>query len=102
MKLISIKPSTNKDKKLMAKFEKDNGRTVTTHFGQVGAMDYTKYYKRDKQLAKQKKDAYIARHSKLNEDWNNPTSAGALSKHILWSKPTIEASITKFKKRFNL
>lgn len=101
MKLISIKPSSNKDKKLMAKFERDNGRTITTHFGQAGAMDYTKYYKRDKELAKQKKDAYIARH-KVAENWNNPISAGALSKHILWSEPTIEASITKFKKRFNL
>lgn len=102
MKLISIKPSSNKDKKLMAKFEKDNGRTITTHFGQATAMDYTKYYIRDKQLAQQKKDAYIARHSKLNEDWNDPTSAGALSRWILWELPTIERAITKFKKRFNL
>lgn len=101
MKLIYIKPSTNKDKKLMAKFEKDNGRTITTHFGQASAMDYTKYYKRDPRIAEQKKDAYIARH-KVTEDWNNPTKPGALSRWILWELPTIEASITKFKKRFNL
>lgn len=101
MKLISIKPSTNKDKKLMATFERDNGRTITTHFGQAGAMDFTKYSKQDKTVAKQKKESYIARH-KVNEDWNDPTSAGALSYHILWSEPTIESAIKKFKRRFDL
>jgi len=101
MKLISIKPSTNKDKKLMATFERDNGRQVTTHFGSKGMMDYTKYYPKDPKLAKQKKESYLARH-RVNEDWNDVMSAGALSKHILWSEPTIEASIKKFKKKFDL
>ena len=101
MKLISIKPSTNKDKKLMATFEKPNGRQITTHFGASGYMDYTKYYKQNKELAKQKKDAYIARH-KVNEDFNDPTTAGALSRWILWSEPTIESAIRKFKKKFAL
>jgi hypothetical protein len=41
MKLISIKQSTNNDKKLMATFE-INGRQRTTHFGAKGMMDYTK------------------------------------------------------------
>jgi hypothetical protein len=101
MKLISIKPSTNKDKKLMATFEKDNGRQVTTHFGSKGFLDYTKYYKQDPKLAKEKRASYLARH-RVNEDWNDVTSAGALSRWILWSEPTIEQSIKKFKKRFNL
>jgi len=101
MKLVSIKPSTNVDKKLMATFEQDNGQTITTHFGARNYMDYTKYYKKDKELAKQKRESYLARH-KVNEDWTDPTSAGALSKFILWSEPTIERAITKFKKRFNL
>lgn len=101
MKLISIKPSSNSDKKLMAKFERDNGRTVTTHFGQAGAMDFTKYSKQDKELAKEKKKNYIARH-KENEDWTDPTSGGALARFVLWNLPTIESSIKDFKKRFNL
>jgi len=101
MKLLFIKPSTNSDKKLMATFERDNGRTITTHFGSAGMMDFTKYSKQDKQLAKEKKDAYIARH-KVNENWNDPTSAGALSRWVLWNLPTKEASIADFKKRFNL
>ena len=82
MKLVSVKPSSNVDKKLMATFEQDNGRTITTHFGARQMMDYTKYYKKDKELAKQKKVSYLARH-KVNEDWNDVTSAGALSRWIL-------------------
>ena len=101
MKLIYIKVSTNKNKKLMAKFERNNGSQVTTHFGSKGNKDYTIYYKQDPDLAKQKRDSYIARH-KVNEDWNDVTSAGSLAKNILWSEPTIEESIKKFKKKFNL
>ena len=101
MKLISIKPSTNKVKKLMATFERDNGRQVTTHFGASGYMDYTKYHKQDPKLAKEKKASYLARHRE-NEDWNDVTSAGALSRWMLWNKTTIEASKADFKKRFNL
>ena len=97
MKLLTIKPSTNKDKKLMATF--DNGRTI--HFGSTGYMDYTKYYKQDPKLAKQKKESYLARH-RVNEDWNNPQTAGALSRWILWNESTIEASVKDFKNRFNL
>ncbi len=100
MKLLFIKPSTNEGKKLMAKFE-NNGRTKTIHFGEKGAMDYTKYYSKDPELAKQKRDSYDARH-KVNENWNDPQTAGALAKHILWSEPTIKQSIIKFKKLFNL
>lgn len=99
MKLISIKASTNSDKKLMATFEV-NGRQKTTHFGARGLLDFTKYSKGDKQVAKQKKDAYIARH-KVNENWNDPTSAGALSRWVLWNLPTLDASIADYKKRFN-
>jgi hypothetical protein len=100
MKLLFIKPSTNEDKKLMAKFE-NNGRTKTIHFGAKGYMDYTKYYAKDPAEAKIKRDAYDARH-KVNEDWSNPQTAGTLSKYILWNKSTIEASKRDFKKRFNL
>lgn len=91
VKLISIKPSTRADKKLMATF--DDG--TTTHFGQRGAGDFTKTGDEEK------KAAYIARH-KVNENWNDPKSAGALSRFVLWNKPTIAASVRDFKERFNL
>lgn len=91
MKLLSVKKSTRKGKKLMAEF--DDG--TTSHFGFLGSSTYIDH-KDDK-----KKDAYIARH-KVNENWNDPKSAGALSRYILWNKTTQSASISDFKKRFSL
>lgn len=91
VKLKSIKPSTRPDKKLMAEF--DDG--TTTHFGQKGAGDFTKTGDEEK------KANYIARH-RVNENWNDPKSAGALSRFILWNKPTIAGSVRDFKQRFNL
>jgi len=95
MKLISIKPSTKAGKKLMATFEKDNGRTKTTHFGATGYDDFIK------SKSEVKKSAYIARH-KVNENFQDPTTAGALSRWVLWNKPTLNASIQDYKQRFNL
>ena len=99
-KLLSIKPSTNKNKKLTAVFDV-NGKEKSISFGSAPNKDYTIYSKEDKALAEQKKKAYIARH-KVNEDFNNPLTAGSLAKNILWNKPTIKESIADFKKKFNL
>ena len=91
MKLLAVKRSTRQSKKFMAEF--DNGKT--THFGLKNSSTYLDH-KDDKN-----KDAYLARH-KVNENWNDPTSAGALSRYILWNKTTLSASIADFKKRFSL
>jgi len=95
---VVIKKSTNPKKKLMAVFSHqgaEGGRTKTTHFGSAGMDDYT--LKRDKQ----QKSRYIQRHRK-RENWNSPTSAGALSRWVLWNKESRVASISDFKRRFNL
>lgn len=89
--MVTIKPSTRADKKLMAIF--DDG--TITHFGQRGAEDFTIH--RDEK----RKELYIKRH-RANEDWSNPKTAGTLAKYILWNKPTLSASIADYKKRFNL
>ena len=102
MWLKSIKPSTNKDKKYTATFcmcEKKDACCGTNykkvHFGAKGMSDYTKH-KDD-----ERKERYLDRH-RANENWNSPTTAGALSRWILWNKKTLRASIEDFKKRFNL
>lgn len=101
-KLIKITKSNKKEKKLMAIFKNINtNREKIIHFGSSSNNDYTIYYKTDKNKAEIMKKAYIARH-KVNENWNDPISAGALSRWILWNKPTIKESITDFKKKFNL
>jgi len=95
-KLIKISPSSRQEKKLMAVFEdKKTGRKKTTHFGQSGASDFTI----NKDEARKKK--YLDRHRK-NENWNDYTSAGSLSRFLLWNKPTYKASLADFKTRFKL
>lgn len=91
LKLVSIKKSTRATKKLMAEF---NDGTVT-HFGAKNYSDYTIH------KDPERKDRYIARH-RARENWNDPTTAGSLALYILWNKPTLEASIRDYKKRFNL
>jgi len=92
---VVIKKSNKEGKKLQAKFTLENGRTRTTHFGAEGMSDYTKNRDKDR------KQRYLKRHRR-NENWNNPLSAGALSRWILWNKETRGASINDFKRRFNL
>ena len=92
---VKFSLSTKKDKKLMAVFYRDGVKIKTTHFGATGYSDYTLH----KDV--KRKQRYMNRH-RNKEDWNNPFTAGALSYWILWNKPTIQKSITAFKKRFHL
>jgi len=93
---VDIKKSTNQNKKLMAIFyNKDKQKIKTVHFGQFGASDYTQH------KSIERRNLYDNRHKK-NEDWDNPQTAGALAKWILWGEPTLSASINNFLKKFNL
>jgi len=91
LKLVSITSSTRSTKKLMARFSDG----TITHFGAAGMSDFTKHKDIDR------KQRYIDRHHR-RENWNDPTSAGALSRYILWNKPTLQASIADYKRRFKL
>ena len=98
LKLIKIRASHKKEKKLDAVFEIDKDgrkREKVVSFGAAGMSDFTK--NRDEE----RKERYLKRHQS-NEDWNNPTSAGALSRYILWNKGTIKESIKDFKNKFKL
>jgi len=97
MDLVSIKKDTDAKHKYVATFKnKETGRTKTTHFGAAGYTDYT--ISKDKG----KRELYLQRH-KARENWNDYTSAGALSAHILWGSSTsIKTNISNFKKKFNL
>lgn len=94
MKLLKVERSSIKNKKYTATFDLGD-KTKKVHFGSKNSSTYIDH-KDDK-----KKDAYIARH-KVNENWNDPNSAGALSRYILWNKTTLSASIADFKKRFKI
>jgi hypothetical protein len=96
LKLKSIKRSHKKEKKWDATFEYPDGHTRVVPFGARGMSDYTKH------KDKTRKQRYLSRHSGMGEHWNQPDTPGALSKWVLWNKPTFEASVADFKKRFRL
>jgi len=99
---VEITRSTNDEKKLMAVFsDKEGNKIKTTHFGQRGASDYTKHGE------KERMERYLERHgggttTSTKEDWKDPTTAGSLSRWILWNKPDLKASFNDYKRRFNL
>lgn len=96
LKLKTIRPSRRPEKKYDAVFETADGRETTTPFGQRGYSDFTKH----KDVTR--RGRYLKRHKGMGENWNDPTTPGALSRWILWHKPTLKGSIRAFKSRFNL
>ena len=89
---VVITKSKKPDKKYDARID----GTKTVSFGQKGASDFTKHKNTDRN------ERHIDRHKK-NEDWNKSgaKTAGFYSKHVLWNKPTLKASIDDINKRFN-
>ncbi len=99
---VEISRSSKPEKKLMAIFYDDEGKKMkTTHFGQRGASDYTKHGD------KERMERYLERHgggfeTSTKEDWKDPTTAGSLSRWILWNKPSLKGSFDDYKSRFGL
>jgi len=99
---VTISRSSNPEKKLTAVFEDSEGKKMkTTHFGQRGASDYTKHDD------KERMEKYLERHgggttTSTKEDWKDPTTAGSLSRWILWNKPGLKSSFDDYKRRFGL
>jgi len=88
LSLVKLVKSPNKEKKYRAIFNDGSH----TDFGAKGYSDYTihKDYNRMKR--------YDSRHRR-REDWNNMKSRGALSKWILWNKPSLKGSIADYRRR---
>ena len=95
-KRVVFEKSNRDEKKMKAIFYLHTGgpKIKTIHFGQEGSSDYTK------NKDENRKKAYLARHRK-NENWEDPMTAGSLSRWILWNKTSLQASIDDYKKRFN-
>jgi len=86
-----IKPSTRKGKRFMAIFK--NGRI--THFGLNGGSTFIDHGDEDKKIN------YLKRHAK-NEDWNNPYTAGSLSRYILWGdSKNLDVNHQTYMKKFD-
>ena len=95
MRLKTIRRSHKKEKKWDAVFDKD-GKERVVSFGQRGYSDFTKHKDTTR------RSRYIKRHSGMGESWNKPDTPGALSRWILWNKPSLKSSIADFKRKFNL
>ena len=96
IKYIKLEKSNNLNKKFVAFFyDEDKKKVKTTHFGSAGASDYT--INNDDR----RKELYLNRHQK-NENWNDFTSAGSLSRYLLWNKKTLELSLKDYLNKFNL
>jgi len=95
MRFKTLRRSHNPEKKLDAVFEKD-GKEKVVPFGQRGYSDFTKHKNTTR------KARYIKRHSGMGEHWNKPDTPGALSRWILWNKPSLKGSLRDFRKRFNI
>ena len=94
--LKSIRKSHRPEKKWDAVFVKADGSEIVTPFGQKGYSDFTKH----KDVTR--RERYLRRHRGMGENWSDPTTPGALSRWVLWNKPTFRGSVTDFKKRFKL
>ena len=95
LRLKTIKKSHRHEKKFDAIFDRD-GREKTVSFGAAGMSDFTKH----KNVTRRAR--YLKRHTGKGEKWSQPDTAGALSRWILWNKPTFAASLADFKRRFKV
>jgi len=94
MPYTQLLKGTNGKKFKMIFYDHARKKIKSVSFGDVNYQDYTQHNDL------QRKQNYIQRH-KSSENWSDPMTAGALSYHLLWSKPTLSASYTAFRKRFN-
>jgi hypothetical protein len=93
LRLKAIRPSHRAEKKYDAVFEKD-GREKVVSFGAAGMSNYTKHKNATR------KQRYIRRHTGKGERWEKPDTPGALSRWILWNKPSFRESVADYKRRF--
>jgi hypothetical protein len=96
MRLKTLRRSHRPEKKWDAVFVKDNGKQKVVPFGARGMSDFTKH------KDTKRRSRYLKRHSGMGEHWNKPDTPGALSRWVLWNKPTLKSSLADFKRRFKL
>jgi len=102
MNEVKLTELENKNKKYKAIFYNNGMKKETVYFGDGPAKDYTIHYQENGfKFANERKKLYLARHKK-RENWNDFSSAGALSRWILWNKKSRQASINDYLKRFKL
>lgn len=105
---IALFYSPLRTKKYRAIFYYDNEPFHHVDFGGKGYRDFTeinnpesKWYLEDPEEREKVREDYIRRHDNEREDWGDPYTAGALSRWVLWEKPTLKDSWDFYKKKFH-
>jgi len=98
MKLLKIEKSSRLNKRLVAIFEKDNGKLKKVHFGLKNPKKGTYIDTGDKELRKN----YRTRHER-DLKTKDPSRPGYLSYYLLWGdSKSLKENIKSYKKQFNL
>tara|TARA_R110000751_G_scaffold117554_1_gene217815 strand:- start:45 stop:347 length:303 start_codon:yes stop_codon:yes gene_type:complete len=99
MKIV-IKNSQAKNKRFVAIFTDDKGKSKKVNFGLKNPKKGTYIDHSDKELRKN----YIARHEATEKKfYSDPQRAATLSRFILWGESTsLKQNIENYKKKFNL
>jgi len=96
VQLVSITPyKGDGNARYTASFKYSDGKSVKVSFGDRRYESYIDH--RDNS----RKQRYLIRHH-VNEDWYNPMTKGALSRWVLWNKPTLRESVKDFKSFFRI
>jgi hypothetical protein len=96
-KLLRIVPSEDRLKKYDAIFE--GGKVVSFGGRRENGIPYDDYTTTGDRM---KRALYLARH-RVGEDWNDPTSAGALSRWLLWGDSrSLATNLASFRRRFGV
>ena len=97
--IFILEKSKNPKKKYSVRFLNDTGRQKTINFGQKGFSDFLHHGDLTRL------NRYVARHSKMGEDWTNPRKgAGFWAKHLLWNphSNTLDEAIRQIENSFDI
>jgi hypothetical protein len=89
--------SDKPDKKWFVEVGEEKGRKKRIYFGAAGMKDYTLFSPLERDARRR---LYIQRHEK-HENWNDWSSAGFWSKHLLWgTTPNISRNLESTLKNY--
>jgi len=93
---IALKKYTGSLGKKYTFIYKDDNKGRIIHFGSESSQTFVEG------ATKEKREAYIARHSKGGENWNE-INPGSCARFILWGDSrSIRTNLENYKKRFNI
>ena len=96
MKLLRVERTPNQSKAFRAIFKLDDDKEKRVTFGT------SSNYVLNPDKTNQDRENYLKRH-KVRENWEDPLTAGSLSRWILWGESrNLNKNISTFKKKFKL